>query len=43
MALRATIFKTDLQIADLKHGNHAKYALTIARHPSESDERMIVR
>ncbi len=43
MALRATIFKADLQIADLDRGYYADHSLTIARHPSETDERMMVR
>ena len=43
MALKSTIFKADLQLADLDRGHFADYALTIARHPSETDERMMVR
>ncbi len=43
MALKATIFKAELQVADLDRGHFAEYALTLARHPSETDERMMVR
>jgi uncharacterized protein YaeQ len=43
MALKATIFKADLQIADLDRNYYGGHALTIARHPSETDERMMVR
>ncbi len=43
MALKATIYKADLQVADLDRSYFAEYALTIARHPSETDERMMVR
>ena len=43
MALKATIFKVDLQIADMDRHYYADHALTIARHPSENDERMMVR
>jgi uncharacterized protein YaeQ len=43
MALKATIFKLDLQIADMDRNYYANHALTIARHPSETDERMMVR
>ena len=43
MALKATIFKAALQIADMDRGYYADHALTIARHPSETDERMMVR
>jgi uncharacterized protein YaeQ len=43
MALKATIFKADLQIADMDRHYYGDHALTIARHPSETDERMMVR
>ena len=43
MALTATIFKVTLQIADLDRQYYADHALTLARHPSETDERMMVR
>jgi uncharacterized protein YaeQ len=43
MALKATIFKAGLQIADLDRNYYRDHALTIARHPSETDERMMVR
>lgn len=43
MALKSTIFKAELQVADLDRGHFADYSLTIARHPSETDERMMVR
>ncbi len=43
MALKATIFKADLQIADMDRHYYASHALTIAQHPSETDERMMVR
>ena len=43
MALKSTIFKIELQIADMDRGYYADHALTIARHPSENDERMMAR
>jgi uncharacterized protein YaeQ len=43
MAVKATIFKADLQIADMERNYYADHALTLARHPSETDERMMVR
>ena len=43
MALKATIFKAELQIADMDRNYYENHALTIARHPSETDERMMVR
>lgn len=43
MALKATIFKARVQLADMDRGIYADHALTLARHPSETDERMLVR
>lgn len=43
MALKSTIFKFDVQLADLDNGHYADYSLTLARHPSETDERMMAR
>lgn len=43
MAIKSTIFKAHLQIADIDNGYYADHALTLARHPSENDERMMVR
>ena len=43
MALKSTIFKADLQIADMDRQYYDGHGLTIARHPSETDERMMVR
>ncbi|GAB4300801.1 MAG: YaeQ family protein [Thiohalomonadaceae bacterium] len=43
MALTATVFKAELQIADMDRGYYADHGLTLARHPSETDERMMVR
>lgn len=43
MALKATIYKADLQVADLDRAHFGDYSLTIARHSSETDERMMVR
>ena len=43
MALKSTIFKANLQIADIDRNYYADHALTLARHPSETDERMMVR
>lgn len=43
MALKATIFKAELQIADMDRSYYQDHALTIARHPSETDERMMLR
>jgi uncharacterized protein YaeQ len=43
MATKSTIFKASLQIADIDNSYYADHALTLARHPSETDERMMLR
>ena len=43
MALKATIYKAQLAIADMDRGVYADHNVTIARHPSEADERMMIR
>ena len=43
MALKSTVYKAQLQIADIDNAYYADHALTLARHPSETDERMMVR
>ena len=43
MALKATIYKADLSISDIDRGYYADHNLTIARQPSETDERMMLR
>ena len=43
MALKATVFKVNLQVNDLDRHHYGTYPLTLARHPSETDERMMLR
>ena len=43
MALTSKIHRCELQISDLDRNYYETHALTIARHPSETDERMMVR
>jgi uncharacterized protein YaeQ len=43
VALSSTIFKGNLQISDMDRNYYAEHLLTLARHPSETDERMMVR
>ncbi|MQY51235.1 YaeQ family protein [Rhodocyclus tenuis] len=43
MALKSTVFKAELQLADLDRNHFADYALTLAQHPSETEERLMVR
>lgn len=43
MALKSTVYKAQLQIADMDRQVYADHALTLARHPSETEERLMVR
>ena len=43
MALKATIYKANLQLADMDRNVYGDHGVTIARHPSETDERMMLR
>ena len=43
MALKSTIYKAEVSIADMDRHYYAEHALTLALHPSETEERMMVR
>lgn len=43
MAADATIYRIDVQIADIDAGYYGHHRLTLARHPSETEERLMVR
>ncbi len=43
MALKPTIFKFDVSLADMDRNCYETLSLTVARHPSETTERMLVR
>lgn len=43
MALKATIYKADLNVADMDRDYYADHSLTLACHPSENAERLMVR
>lgn len=43
MALKATVCKVELSISDIDRGYYAEHALTLAQHPSETNERLIWR
>lgn len=43
MAIKSTIFKADVQITDMDRNYYQDHSLTLARHPSENDERMMLR
>ena len=43
MAIKSTIYKVDLQVSDMDRNYYQQHNLTIAKHPSETDERVMVR
>ena len=43
MTLKSTIYKIDLNIADMDRQYYGQHSLTVAKHPSETDERVLVR
>jgi uncharacterized protein YaeQ len=43
MALKATVIKAELQITDMDRHYYGAHGLTLAQHPSETDERLMVR
>jgi uncharacterized protein YaeQ len=43
MALKATIYKAQIQLSDIDRNVYCDHSVTIARHPSETDERLLIR
>lgn len=43
MALKSTVYRIQLQLADMDRHVYGDHSLTLARHPSENDERLMVR
>ena len=43
VALKSTVYKAALQIADMDRALYADHALTLALHPSETEERLMAR
>ncbi|QDH70247.1 YaeQ family protein [Marilutibacter alkalisoli] len=43
MALNSTVVKAELQISDMDRHYYATHDLTLAQHPSETDQRLMVR
>ena len=43
MALGATVYKATIDISDLDRGYYGSHVLTVARHPSETEERLMLR
>jgi len=43
MALKSTVFKINMQVADMDRHYYADHIMTIASHPSENEERLMMR
>ena len=43
MAQKSTIYKAELSISDMDRHYYETHKLTVAKHPSETDERLMVR
>ena len=43
MAQNATVYKVDLSVSDMDRHYYETHKLTVAKHPSETDERLMVR
>ena len=43
MAQKATVYKVDLNVSDMDRHYYETHKLTVAKHPSETDERLMVR
>ena len=43
MATKATVLKAELQISDMNRHYYATHSLTVAQHPSETEERLMIR
>ena len=43
MAQNATIYKVEISVSDMDRHYYETHKLTVAKHPSETDERLMVR
>ncbi len=43
MAQKSTIYKVELSVSDMDRHYYETHKLTVAKHPSETDERLMVR
>ena len=43
MALKSTVYKATLQVADMDRAHYRDHLLTLALHPSETEERLMIR
>ena len=43
MAPKATVYKVELQVSDMDRHYYASHQITLAQHPSETDQRLMAR
>ena len=43
MAIKSTVIKLDLTISDMDRDYYQQHSLTMAMHPSETEQRLILR
>jgi uncharacterized protein YaeQ len=43
VAPKSTVYKAELQVSDMDRHHYASHALTLAQHPSETEERLMLR
>jgi uncharacterized protein YaeQ len=43
MALKSTVYRMNLHISDMNRAHFGEYPVTLARHPSETEERLMMR
>ncbi len=43
MALKSTVYKATVQVADMDRSHYRDHTLTLALHPSETEERLMMR
>jgi uncharacterized protein YaeQ len=43
LALKSKVFKAELQVSDFDRNYYETHSLTLAQHPSETEERLMVR
>ncbi|MFZ4856222.1 MAG: YaeQ family protein [Desulfuromonadaceae bacterium] len=43
MALPSTIYRANIQLSDIDRGVYEALQMTVARHPSETEERLVTR
>ncbi len=41
--MKATIYRAEIEVSDIERGYYETHSLTLARHPSETEQRLMVR